>query len=308
MISIDYLTVSLGGGYISSDIGSTKSVLNEFSRILPDLYKRTCKDILCVEGSSMRVSQYGICVALQYGSALARGWKYSVQLSGDYWHAIERDRNALLPILEKFTVWRVSRLDLERTVTVPLEDLRGFYRSAFEAGHRISGEMDSRTIYYGSRKSQFFTRVYNKTAQDSKHYPAPAEFAQVRFEVEIHRVKGELVLEHSFDSEFTDRLFVQRVQCSAKYDSSGFILKYFGDVHSDKIRTVKRQIGDLERTIDYVFKAYAPYISAGLHSQLVANRYDDIATLGKKGEKILAVIDSELETHYTDEEERVLSK
>lgn len=251
----------------------------------------------------MRVSQYGITVSKQYGTAYLRGWEYSVQLSGDYWHAIERNKNAVLKILSGFSVWRVSRLDLAWDVCVPLEDWRQYYKAAFDAGdYTINGMMDARTVYYGSRVSQFYTRVYNKTAEDMKHYPAPDGFAQIRFEVEIHRVRGELVLSRSFDSEFTDRLFLQRVNCIIEKDSSGFIARYFAsDGAGEKIKTVERVLGNLEDTIDYVFDAYAPYIAAVMNSQLVADRYSGIEDLNEKGQKILAVLDSELDTNKQKE-------
>lgn len=297
MAIIDYLTVSLGK-HISGNIRSTSDVLAVFAAILPDLYKQTCREMLSCDGKTMRVSQYGITVSKQYGTAYLRGWEYSVQLSGDYWHTIERNRNAVLEILSGFTLWRVSRLDLAHDRCVPLEDWRKYYKAAFEAGdYAINGVSDARTVYYGSRKSQFYTRLYNKTANDPKHYPAPDGFVQVRFEVEIHRVKGELVLDHTFDGEFTDRIFLQRVHRSADFDNSGFITQYFAAADAgEKIRTVKRLLGNFEDTIDYVFDAYAPYISAVMHSQLVTERYAGIEALSDKGEKILAVLDSELST------------
>ena len=127
------------------------------------------------------------------------------------------------------------------------------------------------------------------------HYPAPDNFVQIRFEIEIHRVRGELVLDHTFDRTFTDHLFLQRVHRSAENDSSGFIKKYYDSIDvGEKIRTVKRKIGNLESSIDYVFNAYAPYIAAVMNSQLVADRYAGIEVLNKKGEKILAVLDADL--------------
>lgn len=293
MAKIDYLTVSLGT-HIIKGMPHTSDILAEFAEILPGLYKLTCREMLCSEGSTMRVAQYGITVTKQYGTAQLYGWEYSVQLSGDYWNAIERDRDAVLKILSGFTVWRVSRLDLAHDVCVPLEDWQEYYKSAFEAGkYTINGMLDARTVYYGSRHSQFYTRVYNKTASDPKYYPAPDDYVQIRFEIEIHRVRGELVLDHTFDPIFTDSLFLQRVQRSAENDSSGFIEKYYGSFDAgEKIKTVKRIIGNLESSVDYVFKAYAPYIGAVMNSQLVTDRYAGIEVLNNKGEKILAVLDS----------------
>jgi len=295
MAKIDYLTVSLGT-HISKNMAYTSDILTEFAVILPDLYKLTCREMLSSEGKTMRVMQYGITVSKQYGTARLNGWEYSVQLSGDYWSAIDRDCDAVLQILSGFTTWRVSRLDLKRDVCVPLEDWREYYKAAFEAGvYTINGMLDARTVYYGSRHSQFYTRVYNKTANDPKHFPAPDNFVQIRFEIEIHRVRGELVLDHTFDRKFTDHIFLQRVQRSAENDSSGFIKRYYDSVDAgEKIRTVQRTIGNLESSIDYVFNAYAPYISAVMNSQLVADRYSGIEVLNKKGEKILAVLDADL--------------
>ncbi len=294
--NIDYLTVSLGR-FKSESVTTTGEVLNTFAAILPELYKATCREMRCGDGLTMRVSQYGISVSQQYGTALAHGWLYSVQLSGDYWQAIERNRGAVEGVLSGFTVWRVSRLDLACDVCVPLEEWREYCKVAFTAGYSLNGMLDARTVYYGSRKSQFYTRIYNKTAEDGKHYPAPEGFVQIRFEVEVHRVKGELILAHAFDSDFTDRLFLFRAQYSAKNDSTGFIGRYFAAADAgEKIKTVKRVLGNLESTTDYIFNAYAPYISATLHSQLVASRYKDIEVLDKKGKKVLAILDSELLT------------
>jgi len=279
-------------------MASTSDILTEFAAILPDLYKRTCREMLSSEGKTMRVAQYGITVSKQYGTARLRGWDYSVQLSGAYWDAIGRDGDAVLKILTGFSIWRVSRLDLAGDVLVPLVDWRDYYRAAFDAGeYTINGMLDARTVYYGSRQSQFYTRVYNKTANDPKHYPAPDGFITTRFEVEIHRVRGELVLDHTFEPRFIKQIFLQRVKRSAENDSTGFIEKYFASFDDEeKISTVKRTIGNLESSIDYVFKAYAPYIGAVMNSQLVANRYAGIEALNEKGEKILAVLDSDLST------------
>lgn len=157
--------------HISKNMAYTSDILTEFAAILPDLYKHTCREMLFSEGKTMRVMQYGITVSKQYGTAQLRGWEYSVQLSGDYWSAIERDSDAVLKILSGFTTWRVSRVDLACDVCVLLEDWREYYKAAFEAGeYSINGMLDARTVYYGSRQSQFYTRVYNKTANDPKHY------------------------------------------------------------------------------------------------------------------------------------------
>jgi hypothetical protein len=212
------------------------------------------------------------------------------------WQAIEHNHDAVLGVLSQFPMWRVSRLDLERTTLVPLDEWRAFCKAAFEIGSpAINGKEDARTVYYGSRKSQFYTRIYNKTALDTKHYPAPDGFVQVRFEIEIHRVRGDLVLDRPFDTDFTNRLFIQRLYHSAAHDTSGFILKHFADTICDeKIKTVKRTIGNFEKTVDYVLTAYSSYIAASLNSQMIADRYGSIEIMDKKAEKVLAVIDSAL--------------
>ena len=296
MAFIDYMTVSLSA-YNGRQVLSTSDVLQEFAVILPDLYKRTCKEMMSSGESTMRVSQYGISACMQYGTARRHGWVYSVQLSGEYWHAIERNHAAVRGILERFADWRLSRLDLAYDVCVPLEDWQKYYKAAFEAGeYTINGNYDARTVYYGSRKSQFFTRIYNKTAADPKHYPAPDGFVVVRYEIEIHRVRGDLVLNSAFEPEFTDRLFLQRVQRSVSNDSSVFIEKYFSATQTgEKIKTVKRVLGNFENTVNYVFEAYAPYISAVMNSELVDDRYSGIEVLNEKGKKVLAILDNGLE-------------
>ena len=57
-----------------------------------------------------------------------------------------------------------------------------------------------------------------------------------------------------------------------------------------KIRTVKRQLGNIEKSVDYVFDAYKPYIIAGLKSEAFINKYKDLKILPKKVEKILTVL------------------
>lgn len=291
MAIIDYLTVSLGH-YKKNIEASTEDILHIFAGALPDTYKNTCRDLICSEGKSMRVSQCGICVSLQYGSALLYGWVYSVQISGDYWQAIEYKRESVLDILERFTGWRVSRLDLARNACVPLKDWCDYYKAVFEIGdYTINGASDARTIYYGSRKSQFYTRIYNKTAEDGKHFPAPVGSVQIRFEIEIKYIRGELILEPAFlDSKFADNLFIQRVRHIAENDVAGFIKRYFdsGD-NIDRVETVKRVVGDFERTVDFVFRTYAPYISAGLKSEATKNKFKDLNDT--KVKKILAVLE-----------------
>jgi hypothetical protein len=291
--NIDYLTVSITG-HQSNQILSAMDVLYEFAELLPELYRKTCKDMITGGIKTMRISQYGIAVSEQYGTAKERGWELSVQLSGEYWEAIGRDLEAVLKILSGFKDWRVSRLDLACDVCVPLEDWRKYYKGAFEAGkYVIYGKEDSRTVEYGSRKSQFFTRVYNKTAEDGEHYPAPDGYMQARYEIEIKRVTGEKVLMHAFEPVYTDSLFIQRVLLSIEHDSTGFIQKYFATADAGtKIQTVQRKIGNLESTTNYVFTNYSPYIGAAFHSELIANRYSGIEKLGEKGEKILAILDS----------------
>jgi hypothetical protein len=290
--NIDYLTVSLGKHSSHGKI-PTGDVLKLFASILPKTYKNTCRDMLNAGGRTKRVVQYGICVALQYGTAISRGWLYSVQLSAEYWHTVEHNRKAVLNILGGFEDWRVSRLDLEKTVLVLLDDFQEFCISAFEKGCFMTGANNARTVTFGSRKAQFYTRIYNKTANDPKHYPAPDGMAQVRLEVEIHRVSGELILEPAFlNPEFAEKLYVQRVRRTAENDCTGFIGNYFdSDESFGKIKTVKRTVGNLESTVEYVFKAYKSYIQAGLRSENIKKLLGDDDSFGRKAEKILAVLE-----------------
>ena len=143
----------------------------------------------------------------------------------------------------------------------------------------------------GSRQSQFFTRVYNKTAEDTYNYPAPENKVIIRFEIEIKRIRGDLVLDNAFDEEFTKRIFEQRLKVIAKKDSSNFINKYFlVNKKPTKIRTVKKPIGNIQKSVDYVFEAYKPYIIAGLKNKALVNKYKDLKVLPKKTEKILTVL------------------
>ncbi len=291
MAKIDYLTVSLAKNKDKFYL-TTYDVLCEFAKILPDLYKQTCKDPICSKGTTNRITQYGITVFKQYGTASQRGWKYNVQLSGAYWKAIDYNFNLVKNILEEHTAYRVSRLDLAKDVCIPLSQWQKYYKSAFKTGlYTLNGKNDARTVYYGSRKSQFYTRVYNKSADDPLNSPAPENQVIIRFEIEIHRIRGDLVLDNAFDEEFTNKIFEQRIKVITKKDNSNFINKYFlMNKKPSKIRTVKRQLGNIEKSVDYVFDAYKPYIIAGLKSEAILNKYKDLKVLPKKAQKILTVL------------------
>jgi hypothetical protein len=294
MIQKDYTTFSLGE-YEKNPNATTADVLELFASVLPETFKNTSRDIVSKEGSSRFVSQYGISVRLQYGTGIERGWIYSVQLSGVFWELISHEINTVLEIICNFMDWQISRLDLQVTALVPLAEYMMFCKSAFERGCFVTGAEESRTIYYGNRKSsQFYTRIYNKTAVEPKHYPAPEGMVMVRVESEIHRITGEQILEQSFlDTEYAEKIFLQRLRKIAHQDDTGFLTQYFDNEKSfPKIRTVKRVIGDLEKTVDYVFKAYAPYIEAGLNSKLVKSKMENNADMTSKGKKILAVLDA----------------
>lgn len=291
MPKIDYLTVSIAKNK-SIFYLTTYDVLCEFAKILPDLYKQTCKDPICSKGRTDRITQYGITVQKQYGTASQRGWKYNVQLSGAFWRAIDYNFKDVQNILNNHSDYRISRLDLATDVCVPLNQWQKYYKTAFKTGlYTLNGKEDARTVYYGSRKSQFYTRVYNKTADDPLNYPAPENKVIIRFEIEIHRIRGDLVLDNAFDEEFTNRIFEQRVKVIAKKDKSNFINKYFLiNKMPTKIRTVKRPLGNIEKSVDYVFEAYKPYIIAGLKNKTLLNKYKDLKVLPKKAQKILTVL------------------
>lgn len=291
MASIDYLTLSLGQ-LKDDNTAPTNTILSTFAAILPQSYRETCKGMICSNGRSQRVNQYGINVSLQYGKATKK-WMYSVQLSGVYFEAIKCNREAIIKILDDFMSWRVARLDLQETVLVPIEDWREYYKAAFSAGdYALNGVQDSRTVYYGSRKSQFYTRIYNKTAADPAHFPAPAGKVQIRFEIEIKRVSGDLILDKAFlDPVFADRLFIQRVRHTTANDGTGLLAKYFDSGEAvEKIETVERVVGDFESTVDYIFRTYEPYILAGLKSKSIKKKLKGKAS-DPKVKKILAVLD-----------------
>lgn len=197
-------------------------------------------------------------------------------------------------ILNTFTDYRISRLDLAEDVCVPLKQWQKYYKSAFKRKDcTLNGKEDARTVYYGSRKSQFFTRVYNKTAENPTNYPAPENKVIIRFEIEIHRVKGDLVLDNAFNELFTNRIFEQRLNVIAKKDTSGFITKYFKATEPIfKIRTVKRVLGNIEQSVNYVFEAYKPYIIAGIKSEAFMNKYINSkdTDLSLKTKKIITVL------------------
>lgn len=293
MPKIDYLTVSLAKNKNKFYL-TTYDVLCEFGRLLPDLYKNTCKDPICNSGTTQRITQYGITVSKQYGTASQRGWKYNIQLSGAFWKAINYNYNSVKEILDEFTDYRVSRLDLAKDVCVPITQWQKYYKSAFKRKDcTLNGKDNARTVYYGSRKSQFYTRVYNKTANDPLNYPAPENKVIIRFEIEIHRVRGDLVLDNSFNEDFTSRIFQQRLNIIAKKDKSNFIKKYFGtDYTMSKIKTVKPTLGNLEKSVNYVFEAYKPYIIAGIKSEAFMNKYINSKDndLSIKTKKIITVL------------------
>jgi DNA relaxase NicK len=300
MVFIDYVTASLGA---SGSARTTTDVLEMFSQPLPASFKETSRDAILSEGSSARVQQYGICASSQYGSGLQHGWYFSVQLSGDYWEAIGRSRETVLRVLNNFSQWRISRLDLAADVIVPLEDWQAYLKGAFDAGeYSLSGKQDARTVYYGSRKSQFFTRVYCKSAQDPVNYSAEKDKAVIRFEVEIHRVRGEVILQRAFEnSEFATQLFAQRVRAVKQNDTTGFIEKYFDCDPKHKIKTVQRVMGDFEKTVEYVFKTYAPYIAAGLKETELLKKSYVVDPEKHKVEKVIQVLKHKSENKANNE-------
>lgn len=303
MIKIDYLTISLGV-HINEWFDSTEQILGVFAEVLPKQYKLTSRDMVCSGGKSQRVSQFGICVMLQYGSAISQGWAYCVQLSGQYWEAINRNHKAVLDVLQLFKSWQISRLDLACDVCVPIVDWQHYYKGAFEANeYALNGKADSRTVYYGSRKSQIYTRVYNKSANDPEHYPAPKGMTQVRLEIEIHKVRGELILEKAFkDPDFANQLFLQRVRHIIPKDSTGFINQYFNNnTKFGKVKTVGRVTGDFKSTVDYVVKTYGPYLEAAIKSEKIRAKYKDDYK-NPKTRKILAVLEGTSSEEITKED------
>jgi len=293
MIFIDYLTVSLAEHNSKLDL-MTLDVLGIFAQPLPTQYKNTCREVMIANGPSNKTSQYGITVFKQYGSGLDNGWKYVVHLSGDYFHAIERDVTKIIHILSQFESYRIARLDLARDVCILLEEWQNYYINAFNSGKNVVGIDDARTVYYGKRTSQFFTRVYNKTAQDPIYYPAHNGYIIVRFEIEIKRIRGEQVFEHAFNLEYTNKLFLQRVRTTAKADETKFITNYFdNDDEIIKIKTVKRVVGNLENTVMYVLDAYRDYIIALLNNEAMQENFmkDDVHN-NTKAMKILSVLNS----------------
>ena len=152
MPKIDYLTVSIAKNK-SIFYLTTYDVLCEFAKILPDLYKQTCKDPICSRGTTDRITQYGITVQKQYGTASQRGWKYNVQLSGAFWRAIDYDFKDVQNILNNHSDYRISRLDLATDVCVPLNQWQKYYKSAFKRKEcTLNGKQEARTVYYRFKK------------------------------------------------------------------------------------------------------------------------------------------------------------
>jgi hypothetical protein len=287
---IDYLTVSLAEYKLDTD-ATTTDILSLFASILTDTYKNTCRDMVGTLGKSERVSQYGITVSKQYGTATKKDWVYSVSLSGEYWQAIYYTQGRVLDFLQLFQAWQISRLDLFCNVQVPLSRWRKYTKSAFNSGHSVTGKGDAMTVYYNSRLSQFFVRVYNKSAESPKYHPAPDGQVIVRYEVEIKRVRGEVILKNIFkDTEVANKIFIQRVRKDAENDTTGFIRRYFdSNDEFEKVKTVGRIVGNLEDTVEYVFKAYRPYIMAGLQSEATKKQLE-IDRVCPKVQRVLAVL------------------
>jgi len=293
---IDYTTISLGIPNDSVE-RTTTQVLDMFAKVLPKTYKDTCRDAICSRGRTERISQFGITVAKQYGDG-SRYFAYSVQLSGQYWEAIRRDKQRVLDILQRFQSWRLSRLDLCLDVSVPIEEWNEYNKTAFNSGSFIVGKNDAITVSQGSRRSQFYTRIYNKTASDSRHYPAPEGEVQIRYELEIHRVQGEKVMSRAFlDKGFANNLLLQRIRKTAANDTTGFISRHFdNDSTISKIKTVERIEGDFAKTVKYVLKTYKPYILAGLKSGNFAEDLEIVGDTDAKINKILAVLNLKKES------------
>lgn len=71
-----------------------------------------------------------------------------------------------------------------------MKQWRRYYSFAFKRKDcTLNGKEDARTVYYGSRQSQFYSRVYNKTFENSLTYSAPKNKVIIRAEIEIHRIK-----------------------------------------------------------------------------------------------------------------------
>ncbi len=148
------------------------------------------KKLYVVKEQRKEFHNIGITVGKQYGTAKSMGWRYTVQLAGEYWHALDYKFNDVEKILNNHTEYRISRLDLKKDVCVPLKQWRRYYSFAFKRKDcTLNGKEDARTVYYGSRQSQFYSRVYNKTADDPLNYPAPKNKVIIRAEIEIHRIK-----------------------------------------------------------------------------------------------------------------------
>lgn len=209
-------------------------------------------------------------------------------------------------MLQQFQSWQISRMDLARDVCVSIVDWQNYYKGAFNANeYSIYGKEDSRTVYYGSRKSQIYTRVYNKSANDPEYYPAPKDMTQIRLEIEIHKVRGELILEKAFkDPEFAKQLFLQRVRHIIPKDATGFINQYFNNDNAiEKIKTVGRVAGDFKSTVDYVIRTYGPYLEAAIKSEKIKAKYKNDYN-NPKTKKILAVLEqASIETGVAEHKE-----
>ncbi len=114
------------------------------------------KKLYVVKEQRKEFHNIGITVGKQYGTAKSMGWRYTVQLAGEYWHALDYKFNDVEKILNNHTEYRISRLDLKKDVCVPLKQWRRYYSFAFKRKDcTLNGKEDARTVYYGADKVNF---------------------------------------------------------------------------------------------------------------------------------------------------------
>lgn len=121
-----------------------------------------------------------------------------------------------LPVLRKFAPCHFSRLDFAFDVIQKREDWRKYIKRVFAESldsdrqakcFKLQGSGEAMTVYIGSRRSERFFRIYNKTLEDSSYQfvdsygnvvPLDDDECVIRYEIEFHKFRRTLRGETQF--------------------------------------------------------------------------------------------------------------
>lgn len=211
-------------------------------------------------GKPQRMLGYGgnAIDGMFYGSRrqLLNGvWRehFMAQMWGQY--ALDR----ALVYLDHVPELHCTRLDVQATVSTQLsEALRDTYDKAKQVGLNVKlVESNTTTVYFGSRKSQRYSRLYEKVGKDRDAYKHnPSHFSSnrvIRFETEF---KGKLaeVGWKSIKEGTDDSLLLVYGEIGKKWVSSGIMTAFLGCLESAARGVESYQLrGERKNTDPYNF-------------------------------------------------------